>query len=998
MSGPTSTDLPTGTITFLLTDIERSTALWEAHGEDMARAVERHEEIIKSATEARGGIVVRSKGEGDSCFCVFTTASGALAAALQAQLELVSKSWPGPQIAVRMALHTGAAELREGQYYGTVINRCARLRGIGHGGQTLLSSTTQGLVRESVPSPVTLKDLGAHRLPDLAQPERVYQLCHPELPAKFPALASLDAYPNNLPMQLTRFVGRERELADLTELLATNRLVTITGPGGCGKTRLSLQIGADILGDFPDGVWLVNLAAISDGALVAAEVASSLGLREEPNRALLDTIVDYLRVRRVLLLLDNCEHVLRAAAELVVPLLALCRNLRIIATSRQALTIEGEMARLLDPLSVPADNKLSVDELLSYEGVQLLSDRAALARTGFTVTEQNADAVATICRRLDGIPLAIELAAARLGSLGPGELARRLDDRFRLLAGGRRGGPPRHQTLDAAVDWSYELCDDDERLLFRRLAVFVGGFTLEAVENICEYEGLEPGDVAGLLSRLVDRSLVYADTDEAAVTYRMLQTIRSFALARLEGSGEGISLQSRHLDWFLSLAVQADEHLLGAGRERWVTALDAHHDDIRAALSWALSADPVRALRLAGALGSFWDRRGHWTEGRRWLEAALAVAPDGDPHLPRALGRAGNLAFQQGDYEVARGLLARSLALSRESGDDEGAAMALSRSADLEIAAGDLAAGREAFDEALEIGGPLGDRRPAGLVINLALAAQALGHPLVQDLYRDALALSRYQRNTGGIAAALVGLGTLAQARGDLREARTMHEDALVLFRELNDRYGIATTLTSLASIVRADGDRAAAAELLSEALPIHRELGDRRGASRALVRLGLDALSRGELDAASTALHEALGVSRELEDVPGIVGTLTYLARVASRNGDRAKSAAMLTEALDWCRRNPFHRSTATCLEEVAGRVSGNSPDRAARLFGAAEAIRESVGAREPRSDQAAYDRSVSSLRGSLGEDGFATSWDEGRAMSPEEAIAFAREGSLGR
>lgn len=996
MSGPTSTDLPTGTITFLLTDIERSTALWEAHGEDMARAVERHEEIIKSATEARGGIVVRSKGEGDSCFCVFTTASGALAAALQAQLELVSKSWPGPQIAVRMALHTGAAELREGQYYGTVINRCARLRGIGHGGQTLLSSTTQGLVRESVPSPVTLKDLGAHRLPDLAQPERVYQLCHPELPAKFPALASLDAYPNNLPMQLTRFVGRERELADLTELLATNRLVTITGPGGCGKTRLSLQIGADILGDFPDGVWLVNLAAISDGPLVAAEVASSLGLREEPNRALLDTIVDYLRVRRVLLLLDNCEHVLRAAAELVVPLLALCRNLRIIATSRQALTIEGEMARLLDPLSVPADNKLSVDELLSYEGVQLLSDRAALARTGFTVTEQNADAVATICRRLDGIPLAIELAAARLGSLGAGELARRLDDRFRLLSEGRRGGPPRHQTLDAAVDWSYELCDDAERLLFRRLAVFVGRFTLQAVENICAHQGLERGDAAVLLSRLVERSLVYADTDQAAVTYRMLQTIRSFALAKLESSGEESSLRSRHFNSFLSLAEQSEENLLGADQEKWLVLLESHHDDIRAALSWSLAADPSRAIRLAGALGIFWDARGHWTEGRRWLEAALAVAPEGDPRLPKALTRSGNLAYEQGDYATARSLLGRSLALGREAGDDPGVAHALSLLADLEIAAGNPDAAREPFDEALELSARLGKPRPVGLMINLAMAAQALGHPDVEDLYREALTQSRHRGHKRGTAGALVGLGTIARGRGDLGAARQMHEEALVLFRELDDAYGTAETLASLAAILRSSGDREGASTLMRDALPLYRELGDRRGTATTLIRLGVEASATGE-GAAAELLSEALEICRDLEDVQGIIASLTYLARLSRSAGEDRRAAVLLYEAIEWCRRLPMHRVAATCLEEMAGLLAETESRRAATLFGAAAALREAVSATGPRSGQEGYERDLSSVRAALG-DRCVAAWDEGRAMSPEEAIAFAREGSLGR
>jgi predicted ATPase/class 3 adenylate cyclase len=989
MTGPTSTPLPTGTITFLLTDIEKSTALWEAHGEDMATAVERHEGIIASATKRHGGVLIRSKGEGDSCFCVFPLAADALAAALAAQLELNSEQWRGLRPAVRMGIHTGPAELREGQYYGTVVNRCARLRGIAHGGQTLLSEAAAQLAGRSIPSGASLKDMGAHRLEGLAQPERVFQLCHASLPDVFPALASLDARPNNLPIHLTRFVDREHEVTELNRLLVDHRLVTFTGPGGCGKTRLAVQAATALVGTFADGVWLVRLAPIEDPALVSVQVASSLGIREQPGEELVDTLVDHLRPRTSLLILDNCEHLIEEAADTAALLLTRCPHLAVIATSRQALGIEGEVAVHVRPLSVPSSGKaLSVEEVLNFDGVQLLADRAILARHDFAVTEHNAEAVAQICRQLDGIPLAIELAAARLGSLGPTELAHRLDDRFRLLA--RRRGPERHQTLDAAIDWSYELLSDPERLLFRRLAVFAGRFTLEAAEAICSDESLQQMEVAGLLAALVDRSLLYADTPDAAVTgYRILSTIRSFALTRLAWGGEEESVRSRHLRWYVRLVARAEAELVGADQMSWLERLEAEHDNIRAALTWAMDADPEAAVRLAADFAHFCDIRGYTTEARRWLDQAIASVRGRTVHLARALSWAGNLAHEHGDEGNARPLLERALSLHREFGDRSGEALTLTRLVLALYALGDEAEAMKCFEAGLGLIDELGpERRAVGILVNLAQTAQARGDTATaRDLFSKALGLSREVGHLRGIGGALVGLGAIAYAEGDEASAQSLFEESLTLFRDVGDKASVAGTLSNLGVIARSNGDHERATAMLEQALDGYRDLDRKRDIAITLARLGTSAWLAGNLDIARAIHQEALELYRKMLDARGAAASLMSLGRIARAVDDFAGAFELIREAIIGLRDSPRSRILATCLEEFAGLILNADTERAVRLFGAAEVLRGELGATGARTGQAIYERDVASAREQLGSDRFDMLWAEGREMTSEEA-----------
>jgi non-specific serine/threonine protein kinase len=732
---------------------------------------------------------------------------------------------------------------------------------------------------------------------------------------------------------------------------------------------------------------------VTDPDLVGSEIASTLGLREEPGRALLDTVVGYLDRRAALLVIDNCEHVLDAAAAVAAELVVRCPYLKLIATSRQALGVGGEVARPLAPLSAPAiSSSPTADELVSYEAVQLLADRASLARDGFEVTDANAAAVAQICRQLDGIPLAIEFAAARLGALGPAELARRLDDRFRLLSSTRRSGPERHQTLDAAVDWSYELLGDGERLLFRRLAVLNGRFSLEGAETVCADDVLPTTEIAELLSRLVDGSLVSADTRGDETSYRMLATIRAFALARLEESGEEDAMRANHLRYLVHLAERIEPELVGADQARLLDVLASVHDDTRAALAWGVRAEPREALRLAVAMTPFWYTRGHWTEGRRRLEETMAAAPEPSVELATALRGAGNLANEQGETEQARVLFERALDLYGRFEDEEGKVLVLTSLGNLAASTGDREKAKELFDESLALvrrGGH--QRRIVGMLINLATSAQARGDESAEGLYHEALSLSREHGHTRGVAGALVGLGTIAQGAGDIDRARGMYHEALELFTELGDKMGTAAALSSLGNTARARGDLDEAFALLTRALPLHRELGDRRAAALALSRLGTVAWARADLAAAADLHAQALGAFRELGDVAGVVASLASLARVARTTDDERSALAWLDQALDACRRAPEMRATATCLEELAGLTVREDPERAARLFGAAEAIRRSTGASGIRTGQATYERDVAGLKERLPAPEVERLWTAGRSMPAAEAVAYA-------
>jgi predicted ATPase/class 3 adenylate cyclase len=919
-------DLPTGTVTFMFTDIEGSTQLWEQSPAEMKAATARHDAIVEEQVARHGGIVVRPRGEGDSRFAVFARASDAVAAATALQEALYAEVWPTARpVRVRLALHTGEADLRGGDYYGAVVNRCARLRAIAHGGQTLVSQTTGELVRGVLPGGTALRDLGEHRLKDLDRPDRVFQLLSPGLPSDFPPLRSLDLLPNNLPLQLTSFVGREREQAEVRRLLATARLLTLTGTGGCGKTRLALQVGAELADAFADGVWFVDLAPLADPALVPQAVASALGVHEVPGRSLRETLADSLRRSDVLLILDNCEHLLDACAQLADALLRACPRLRILATSRELLGIAGENAWRVPSLTLPdARQTPAVAGLTQYDAVRLFIDRALAALPTFAVTNQNAPAVAQLCWRLDGIPLAIELAAARVRVLTVEQIAARLDDRFRLLTGGSRTALRRQQTLQAAVDWSYQLLSEAERLLLQRLAVFAGGWTLEAAEAVGTGERIAGSEVLDLLAALVDKSLVVAEGQGAHARYRLLETIRQYAGEKLLEAGKVGLVRDRHRDWYAGLAARGEPEPDGPVQEEWLGRLEAEHDNLLAALAWSLEGDLGVGLRLATSLGGFWGRRGYIVEGRRWLEAFLAQAPaTNDPEdqrvRARALRSAGVMASDQQDRGAAWAFLDESLTLFRALGDQRGVAAAL-KNQGIELLRGGATAERiqATLEESLALWRALGDQFGVADTLQTLsfLAARERDDARARRLMDEALPL--YRASGRSVVYVLVERGWFAWGRGDLARAWRDLEEGLGIARRVGIKGAISLALLALGCLALEEGERGRARASLEESARLLQESGMLWVFYLGLAYLGHRAVNQGRYVPGVRLLAAAEAV------YPGhaIIASLQPLAHPAERAKAVAAGRTALGEeafAAAWAegQRMTLEQAVAVALED---------------------------------------------------------------------------------
>ena len=797
-----------------------------------------------------------------------------------AQRALTTHTWPdGASLRVRMGLHTGEPVSETGGYVGLDVHRAARICAAGHGGQILLSDAVSSLAARDLPSGVSLRDLGAHRLKDLKEPEHLFQVLHLDLPKDFPAIKSLDARLNNLPIQLTSFIGREREINEVKRMLGTARLVTLIGSGGAGKTRLAFQVASDMVESYPDGVWLVEFAPVAHPALVPSTVASALRVPEQPGRDVLETLTDALRSKTLLLVLDNCEHLLAACADVATALLRACPKVRVLATSREGLDVPGETLWRVPSLSLPDIRNLPpTGDLVLYEAVRLFVDRAMAITPQFTITSENASAVAQLCHRLDGIPLAIELAAARVKVLTVEQIVVRLDDRFRLLTGGSRMVLPRHQTLRAAIDWSYQLLSETERVLLRRLSVFAGGWSVEAAESVCPGGMVEAAAILDLLASLVAKSLVLAETQRGAARYRLLETVRQYSLSRLLDSGEADVVRRRHRDWYVALAEHAWPEYFGPRATLWVQRLETEHDNLRTAVEWSRGeADGAEAgLRLAGVFWYFLFKHGHWNEAREWLEGALARSAEAPPAvLPRALAGASNFAWRRGDYELAMKLATNGLALSRELGDKEGS---------------------------------------------------------VNHLFQ---------------------LGTVAMRRGDSERATALYEECLKVSREIGNRWFSGHALWGLGAVAqRLRGNAERAIALHTESLADHMEAGDKWGIAMALSEVG-------------SAAHDLHDYGRA---VASYKDSLTILTEIGERF------------------------LTAGCLEGLAQvALATGHHDRAVRLFGAAEALNESLGYRHPSATQARIDQHLASTRSALGDAAFVAVLAEGRAMALEQAIEYA-------
>jgi predicted ATPase/class 3 adenylate cyclase len=818
--------------TFLFTDIEGSTTLWEQFPELMRGALARHDSIMRTVIEAHNGTVFKTVG--DSFCAVFPTASEAVRAAAAAQHAFAAEAWEtiGQPIRVRMAIHSGPADARDGDYFGQTLNRVARILAAAHGGQIVLSKAARDLITGTPAPSAKMVDLGEHRLKDLVRPENIFQYTEVGLREDFPLLRSLSACAHNLPEQLTSFIGRDAELAEIKHLLSCTRLLTLSGSGGSGKTRLALQAAAEMVDRFTNGVWFVDMATVLDPNLLAIAVATALRLREQSGQTMIETLVAFLRDKRMLLILDNCEQIISASAELSEKLLKSCPDLQILATSREGLGIAGEITWRVPSLPIPSAQDLaSFEKVADNPSVRLFVDRAASVVRDFRLTPKNAASIVKVCQRLDGIPLAIELAAARVKTISPEEIALRLGDRFRLLTGGSRTALPRHQTLRAAIDWSYHLLGGMEGILFRRLSLFCGSFSLDAAESICENTDLDSMEVLDSVCRLVDKSLLILEQTEGSARYRMLETIREYAFERLRESDEVADVQSRFMAFFLSLSERADREIYGPSQGEWLERMDAEHENLRAALAWKVENPElaISQLNLALELCRYWLVRGHWDEGLTCLLRVLSPASV----LPlaaersRAFNSCGHFACQLARYDAALQHYEQSLSIRRSLGDERGTAATLNNLGLVHRRQANFEKARPLLFEALLLFRKLGqDRAVAACLNNLASVQVAHGdYRAAEESAREAMQLFQRIGDQLGVAASLGELGNLAFNEGDTDRAKSFYEESLALSRGLGEKVGIIDCLQNLGNIMVVQRNYESARVLYEESLDIARDL-----------------------------------------------------------------------------------------------------------------------------------------------------------------------------
>lgn len=837
-------NLPRGTVTFL-------SISWDwglARTEKLSAAIPPDPEPwFTAAVESNGGTFAKRLRPGTDRLSVFASVTEAIAAAIALQTAASALPQHTGISPLRIGIHTGEAGVYGGVYSGSAVDMAGHLSAIAHGGQILLSQSTARFASERPSAGVTLRALESVRLGDLARPTPVFQLLADRLPSEFPPLPSLDRLPNNLPIQLTSFIGREGELETVTRLLASTRLLTLTGPGGCGKTRLALQVAAELVRGFGDGVWCVELAALSDQSLVPQAVAVALGIREEPGRPLLETLTDALRPKSLLLVLDNCEHLVGACAEVADALLRTCPGLEILTTSREPLGITGEHLWRVPSLTVPAEQSPKIlDILLQHESVRLFVERAAAVLHGFALTTQNAPAVAQICARLDGIPLAIELAATRVKVLSVEQIAARLDDRFRMLRGGSRTALPRQQTLSAALEWSYDLLSHSERLLWQRLSVFVGAFTLEAAEWVVSGDGI-PGDEAlDLVAQLVDKSIVSVVEQQGQTRYHLLETIRQFGLTKLEESGDTQVVLQRYCAWYVRLAEEAERHMAGPDQKAWVARLEQEYDNLRAVLQTCdRNGETETGLHMTIRLQTFWFIQGHLNEWHGRLQLLLGKQAKQPSVLrARALASLGWVAVLGCDYRLALTALEEALAVWRELQEERGVTEALTSLA--------IVNGRQG------------------------------NYPAARVLLTEALAKFQDLGTKQDIAATLVNLGLVAMGEGDGEGAARFFSESMPLMEELGNQQGIVICLSSLGAVACIQGDFARADALYAQSLTLARETGNRWRVAGVLAGMGRVAGDQGQLERATALYRESVAIRQELGDKAGLVECLEGLAEVA--------------------------------------------------------------------------------------------------------------------
>jgi predicted ATPase len=961
-------ELPAGTLTLLFTDMEGSTRLLQQVGEHYAALLQECRRLLRTAFGQWHGQEVDTQG--DAFFVVFARASDAVCATVDIQQALAAHSWPQDAVVqVRIGLHTGEPRRSAEGYVGLDVHHAARIMGAGHGGQILLSQATSVLVEQSLPEGVQLQDLGEHRLKDLRRPSRLFQLVVAGLPTAFPPLHTLDSHPNNLPIEPTLFIGREREVAALSRLLARSdvRLLTLTGPAGVGKTRLALQVAAEVSDGYADGVFVVPLAPLTDPEQVMEAIAQVLSIPDVSGPSLLGQVQRALKSKQMLLVLDNFEQV-ASAALMVAELLAMCPSLKIVVTSRVALHVRAEREFAVPPLALPDLKRLpDLVTLSQYEAVALFIERAQAVKADFQVTNATAPAVAGICARLDGLPLAIELAAARAKYSPPQMLLARLEQGLSVLSGGARDLPARQQTLRAAIAWSYELLSQQEQLLFRRLAVFVDGWHWPAAEQVCRAAGGLAGDILEGLESLMDKSLLRQEgQDDGEPRWWMLQTLREFGLEVLARAGEGEASRRAHAAYHLTLAEQAGPRLRGSEQERWFARLEQEHENLRAALSFLLEQahcqmekhqgqEPAeQVLRLCAALYPFWYMRSYLLEGQAFLEQALAVRSGVKASVQaQVLSDAASMAFVIDDYERAETLGEESLALYRTLDDRAGIATCLSL---------------------------------------LGSVARVWGqYPLAAARLEEAAALFRAQGNSWESSLNLSEWARVATDQGQYEHAQTLLEECVALSQELGEQPRVDWARCLLARLLfRSQRDPEQAQRLAEQSLAHFEKQGIGWMRAFALGLLGQLHLARGEWTQARVKLEESAVFLQEIGSRSDSIEPLLSMARAAVAQQDLVEAHRRCQESLRLQVALGGQALVPACLEVVGALLAAQGRAlEAVELWGTAEALREVLGAPMYPVERADYEQAVAAARKQLGEEACARAWAKGRITPVEQVIA---------
>lgn len=830
-------DMPSGTVTFLFTDIESSTRSWEAHPDAMAVAIARHDEILTDAVGDASGRVV--KGTGDGMMAVFDRASDAAQAAVTAQTQFQTEDFASVgKLGVRMSIHTGEAHERQGDYFGPTVNRAARLMAVGHGGQVLVSATARDSMIDALPGETRLISLGEHRLKDLARPEQVLQLGHPRLRTEFSPLTSLDAFPNNLPSLVASFIGREEDVARIAGLLVERRLTTLTGTGGAGKTRLAMEVGAEAVAEFAWGVWMVQLAPIDDPELVGTAVASAVGIEPQPGRPILDTLRERLAERELLLILDNCEHVMEAASAISTAVLDGCPGVHVLATSRERLGIPVESVELVKPLTVPTSTPSSIGELLGYESARLFVERAEAASPGFVMTDSLLEPVARISATLEGLPLAIELAAARTRVLTADQIADRLDEQLSLLSG-YAAAEERHRALRVAIDWSYELLDDDERRLFRLLSTFRGGATYEALEATSE--GLIEGELLDLIDSLVSKSVLTTDPTPQGMRYRLLESLRQYAAEKLEELGEQNDAVARHWKWFEEFAGEAEPKVRGPEQLEWLARVEADHDNLRVALDRAYEQGETDiCISIVASMCWFWFLHSHVEDWDRWLPRLHLASKSREPRLrSRLLLGTAQYSWEMGRLDQAKSFLRELLAVAEEMESEslKGWAHAyLALTYQFEQRYDRVEShGAQAVTHFQAKGNPAGLGFATWVLQASKLWRYTFGEPHTQDelealrqTCEATVAGARQIADRNLLGHTLALLGECRRLAGDLDEAQEVTSEAVLALNELGNQYCLGHNLLYACAIPITRGDSQKAAVLLSAADSLRERLGVR--------------------------------------------------------------------------------------------------------------------------------------------------------------------------